>query len=90
MTSQPRGPGRGCGTNKADRRDTRANPTDAIPVFEGEAFRVTVGANMGDGLSDRTELQPDEIYMLDPRATRERISLHLYGDGRMEITPGTK
>lgn len=50
-------------------------PAQSIPVFRSDAFRVTNGANLGDGLGFADELVMDDIYGLSPVAQRQRLSV---------------
>ena len=62
----------------------------AIQVYRGDALVVTNGANMGDALSFAAELQPDDIYTLDPRATRERLLLLPQGRGHFLVAEASQ
>lgn len=57
----------------------------AIPVYPATDFRVSSGANLGDPVADMDELILDDNYMLEPGATRRRLTLATLGDGTFRI-----
>ncbi|MEM9636961.1 MAG: Hint domain-containing protein [Pseudomonadota bacterium] len=67
----------------------RTPPSQSLAVYRGRDFRVIDGANLGDGLSDMSELQPDDIYALTATARPGRVAVTMAGDGRMTIAPDT-
>ena len=60
-------------------------PTQSIPVYAADAFRVTNGANQGDSMSFMDEMELDDIYELAADATRQRLSLHAQDNGSFVI-----
>ena len=64
---------------------TTDSPVQAIPVHPAPAFRVAVGANLGDPVADMEELVLDDIYVLEPDAARQRLALAALGDGSFRI-----
>jgi hypothetical protein len=75
-----------------------ASPSHSLPVIRAGDFVVTNGANLGDGLTEASELNLDDIYWLMPGARRQRLTLTDHdGDrlfwvaGESEIgTPGAR
>ena len=53
--------------------------TLVLPVFRGEDFVVTSGANQGDPLADEAELNLTDVYRLHASANRRLLSIS--GDG---------
>ncbi len=62
----------------------------SIPVYRANAFRVSDGANFGDGISVCDDLIPDDIYTLKTGAARERLSIHALKDGTFTIADNTE
>ena len=62
-------------------------PSKTIPVYPSDAFRVSYGANEGDGLSFAEDLMLDDVYILD--ALAQTISLSLARQGRVNIIADT-
>ncbi len=60
-------------------------PPHSFPVYPGGAFRVSVGANAGDGISVMEDLEQDDYYELDAQARTSRLSLHLQPHGHYVI-----
>lgn len=58
-------------------------PSKTLPVYPSDAFRVSYGANEGDGLSFAEDLMLDDVYMLDPSA--RAVGLSLSRQGQMNI-----
>lgn len=65
-------------------------PVQSIAVYRSPAFRVTEGANLGDGLSSMDELTLDDIYQLDEGAVRERLAVETEGDGGFRVAADTE
>lgn len=61
--------------------------SQSVPVYRAEDLRVSIGANLGDGLTVLDELMLDDVYVLVPGAERARLSLVAHGDGRFEVGP---
>lgn len=57
----------------------------SYPVHAAEMFRVTAGANLGDGVGLMDELVLDDIYELAPGAHALRLSLMARGDGSFAV-----
>ena len=64
-------------------------PAQSIPVYRADEFRVTVGANLGDGLCVMDELVLDDLYQLTPEASRTRLSLIALNDGTFRVGEDT-
>lgn len=58
-------------------------PSKTLPVYPSDAFRVSYGANEGDGLSFAEDLMLDDVYLLDTSA--QTMSLSLARQGRKNI-----
>ena len=52
-------------------------PTQSLPVFRANTFRVTSGANLGDDLSDASDMELDDVYVLAARAQRDRLAVRV-------------
>ena len=63
-------------------------PVQSVQVFPAAAFRVTAGANQGDGIGVHDDLMADDIYMLDGGARRLRLGLAA-GDGGFRVADDT-
>lgn len=61
-----------------------------IPVYHADAFRVSVGANLGDGMSHMHDMVPDDVYVLMSDAKRERLALRTLGGGGFQISEGSE
>ncbi|WP_254449051.1 Hint domain-containing protein [Thalassococcus sp. S3] len=64
----------------------RSIPTQTLPVYPAHQFQVTVGANMGDGLSYLEDLIADDVYMLTNDAHRQRLSLDTGDDETFRVS----
>ncbi|MGR3803554.1 Hint domain-containing protein [Marinibacterium profundimaris] len=60
-------------------------PVQSVLVHEAGAFRVALGANMGDPVSILDELTLDDIYELAPDSERQRMALLMGRDGTLSI-----
>lgn len=69
---------------------TATGPIQNIPVYPAEAFCVSDGANLGDGISHIDDMVPDDVYTLEPGATRQRLALRTSGEGTFCIAEGTE
>ena len=69
---------------------TATGPIQNIPVYRAEAFCVCDGAHLGDGISYMDDMVPDDVYMLEPGATRQRLALCTSSEGRFHIADGTE
>lgn len=56
-------------------------PAQSLPVLNASAFRVTEGANLGDGISFASELMLDDVYMLTRGEEPVLLSLQAQDDG---------
>ena len=72
-------------------------PVQSVLTYPAEAFRVALGANLGDPVSFLDELELDDIYELAPDAQRQRLTLNAAVDGAFTIagsseagTPGAR
>lgn len=63
------------------------NRTDAqgLRVFRAADFSVSNGANLGDAISDASELMLDDIYQLRPGARRWRLTMAI-AEGQTHLT----
>ncbi len=61
------------------------SPVQSIPVYPADMFRVSFGANLGDGISHMDDMVADDVYMLDPAATRQRLALQATSNGRFMV-----
>lgn len=69
---------------------TDSSPAQSLPVYRSNAFRVSTGANIGDGMSVCDDLVPADTYTLTPGATRERLSVHAHANGSFQIAANTE
>lgn len=60
-----------------------------ITAYRAEAFRVTVGAHLGDAISHMDELVADDVYALSSDAARERLAVSTDSDGRLSVASGS-
>lgn len=67
-----------------------ASPIQNIPVFAGDQFRVTLGANLGDGLSHFEDLVPEDVYALLPGARLHRLAMRTSESGAFFVAQGTE
>ena len=58
-------------------------PSKTLPVYLSDAFRVSYGANEGDGLSFADDLMLDDVYMLEGAA--QTVSLSLARQGQTNV-----
>lgn len=63
-------------------------PVQAITVYPAQAVICSQGANLGDPIAHLDDLVPDDVYMLAPGATRQRLMLRLPGDGGLRVAEG--
>lgn len=77
-------------SSAAPNPNANASPAQSIPVYTGASFRVSYGANMGDGLSFMDDVEPNDIYKLTPSPVRQRLSFQALEDGSYRITPDTE
>jgi Hint domain len=68
----------------------QSSQVQSIPVYRADAFRVTDGANLGDGISVCDDLIPDDVYTLKLGAIRERLSVHALKNGTFIIADDTE
>lgn len=61
-----------------------------VQVYRSRWFRVVLGANMGDAIAPMRDLVADDIYMLSPDASRERLSIDTDAAGRLSVAPGSE
>ncbi|MBE1284829.1 MAG: hypothetical protein GJ676_16075 [Rhodobacteraceae bacterium] len=64
---------------------TAEGPAQSYPVYSAENFRVTAGANLGDGVGLADEVSLDDIYLLGPGARARRLSLQATTDGHFMV-----
>lgn len=62
----------------------------SIPVYRSEDFLVIDGANIDDTLSFAAEVMLDDVYELNAKAERRRLSLHARSDGTYIIAGDTQ
>ncbi|MBL4767815.1 MAG: Hint domain-containing protein [Rhodobacteraceae bacterium] len=70
--------------------NTHSSSAQSIPVYCADTFRVSTGANLGDGMSVCDELMPDDVYTLQTGAVRERMSILALADGTFRIAADTE
>lgn len=66
------------------------SPIQNIPVYRADDFRVSFGAHLGDGISHMDDLVADDVYSLDPAATRRRLALRTTPEGGFRVAGGTE
>lgn len=64
-------------------------PTQSLPVYLAEEFRVVNGANLGDNLSFAAELVPDDVYELSQFADVSNLVVSVGQDGELAVAPGS-
>ena len=67
----------------------RSTPVQSVQVYPADTFRVSAGANLGDGVSWHGELELDDYYMLEPNALRGRLSLQADSSGGFRVADDT-
>jgi Hint domain-containing protein len=70
------GPGAGTGPIKAADSFAPAAPVQSLPVYRARHFRVTSGVNLGEPVSDASELELDDVFGLDASAQISMLSFH--------------
>lgn len=65
------------------------SPAQSIPVYRARDFLVSIGANFGDAISVCDELIPDDVYVLEFDARRERLSIHAHANGSFRVADNT-
>lgn len=68
---------------------TGAVPTQVLPAYRAEAFRVTNGANFGDPISHADEIELADIYRLANDAARVHLSVAVH-DNTITIAEGSE
>ena len=66
------------------------SPIQNIPVYRADMFRVSFGAHLGDGISHLEDLVADDVYSLEPDATRQRLALNATTGGHFRVAIGTE
>ncbi|MCT8161147.1 Hint domain-containing protein [Pseudoruegeria sp. SHC-113] len=64
-------------------------PLQTLPVFRAEAFVAVDGANLGDPLSDASELVLDDTYALTEGARRGKLAIAVTPDGPFRVSDGS-
>lgn len=59
---------------------THSETTQTLPVLRARDFRVTEGVADGDGITFADELLLDDVYQLQGKATRRRLTLSIEPD----------
>lgn len=67
----------------------RSTPTQSVQVYPAQMFRVSAGANLGDGISWHEELELDDYYALEHNALRGRLSLQADLTGGFRVADET-
>lgn len=68
---------------------TAPRAAQSLPVYPGDAFHVVSGANLGDGISDASEMTLDDVYNL--RADARTMRLSILGSGKhFTIAPSSE
>lgn len=65
-------------------------PVQNIPVYPADAFRVTVGANLGDDMGCMQDLVLDDVYILEPGAKQLRLAVLTLDNGSFRIAGGSE
>ncbi|WP_123791359.1 Hint domain-containing protein [Pacificibacter maritimus] len=65
-----------------------AVPTQNLPVYLAEDFRVINGANFGDPISHADEIELDDTYQLENNAERARLAINVH-DNAITIAEGS-
>lgn len=66
------------------------SPTQNIPVYRADLFRVSLGANLGDSISHMDDLVADDVYALSAGAARQRLALRSDHTDSFVISEGTE
>jgi Hint domain-containing protein len=85
--------GNATGTAQASAADSPANagPAQSLPVYRARHFRVTSGVNLGEPVSDASELELDDVFGLDAGAQISMLSFHCNQNGeRFFLAPGSE
>ncbi len=69
---------------------SRPAPAQSIPVYNAEAMTVIYGANMGDAISDASDLILDDIYTIAKTAQAERLSIQTLDGGRFRVADDSR
>ncbi|PTQ72536.1 Hint domain-containing protein [Celeribacter persicus] len=64
-------------------------PVQSLAVYRAGALRVTNGVNLGEALSNATELELADAYHLRKHANRGRLSVNVNGD-KLSVSKGTE
>ena len=67
----------------------RSTPIQSVQVYPADTFRVSAGANLGDGISWHAELELDDYYALEHNALRGRLSLQADLNGAFRVAEET-
>ena len=62
-----------------------SGPSQSLPVYPGDAFVVSDGANLGDALAFGDDLMLDDVYTLSYAATPARLTIRISQAGRMSV-----
>lgn len=65
-------------------------PSQSIPVFSGDMFRVSFGANAGDGLSFLSDVELNDVYAFSKSAERKRLNFVPRGGDAYQISEDTE
>ncbi|MEM5475981.1 Hint domain-containing protein [Pacificibacter sp. AS14] len=68
---------------------TGAVPTQVLPAYRADAFRVTNGANFGDAISYADEIELADIYQLESDTPRVHLSVAVH-DNTITIAEGSE
>ncbi|MEP4880992.1 MAG: Hint domain-containing protein [Tateyamaria sp.] len=60
-------------------------PTQNLPVFQAEGFRVRQGANLGDPLSHADDLMLDDVYVLGADAVSQPLTLQATAAAHLNV-----
>ncbi|MEM6372709.1 MAG: Hint domain-containing protein [Pseudomonadota bacterium] len=64
-------------------------PTQNLPVFSAEDFRVSEGVSLGEALSCLEDLMLDDAYMLASGAAPQRLTLQTNDEAALTVAPGS-
>ncbi|MGH1329984.1 MAG: Hint domain-containing protein [Paracoccaceae bacterium] len=75
----------------SEKTPANAPTSQSLPVYCADDFRVTNGANLGDPITDATEMALDDVYGLRASAQRIRLAVSVEADrNHFTIAQGTE
>ncbi|WP_114286586.1 Hint domain-containing protein [Candidatus Halocynthiibacter alkanivorans] len=73
-----------CAANAAD-SFAAAGPAQSLPVYRAGDFRVTSGVNLGEPVTDASELEMDDVFGLDAGAQISMLSFYCNQSGEQFV-----